>query len=129
MPRQQIEHQHQCALIQWAESKAKTYPDVGLLMAYPIEGKRNISTAVRLKKKGARKGVPDLFLPVPSKGRPGLYLEMKSPGGQLDSFQKWWREKLMTKGYHYQICRTWVQAAIEICLYLGIPHDELDHAA
>lgn len=132
MPRQTIEDSHQMALIRWAESKAKTYPDVGLLMAYPIEGKRNIATAVRLKKKGARKGMLDLFLPINRivlNGYCGLFLEMKSPDGVLSKEQKWWINKLSAQSYKIKVCKSWVDAALTICTYLGIPHDELDHAA
>lgn len=129
MPRQQIEHQQQCALIQWAEGKAKRYPNIGLLMAYPIEGKRNIITAVRLKKKGARRGIPDLFLPVQNSCCGGLFIEMKSPEGYLNSDQKWWRDRLLEQGYSHAVCHSWVEAAMTICQYLDIPHTELDHAA
>ncbi len=122
------------ALIQWAEGKAKRYPEVGMLMAYPIEGKRSIRTAVRLKKKGARKGIPDLFLPVPRWDSPhecthGCWIEMKTKDGKMSDEQIWWKNNLEAQGYEHYICYSWVEEALAICHYLGIPHDELDHAA
>lgn len=129
MPRQHTEHQHQCALIQWAEGKAKRYPEVGMLFAIPNGGARHIAVARKLKAEGVRAGVPDLFLPVPRGGYGGLFIEMKSPKGKVTKEQAWWEQKLVMYNFHHETCFNWVEAALIICAYLGIPHTELDHAA
>jgi len=46
------ESTEQQALFEWAEFAAKKTPELKLLFAVPNGGKRNITTAARLKKEG-----------------------------------------------------------------------------
>lgn len=43
----------------------------------PNGGRRNKAEAAKLKAMGVRKGIPDLFLPIPRQGYHGLYIETK----------------------------------------------------
>ena len=67
----------QIHLFQWARMQSCTMPELNLLFHIPNGGKRNITTAKRLKAEGVKAGVPDLFLPVSRGGFFGLFIEMK----------------------------------------------------
>ncbi len=73
------EHDEQAGFIQWFRAK---WPRV-LIFAIPNGGKRNISTAKKLKLEGVVPGVPDLFIPAW-----GIWIEMKrQKGGRTSSDQ------------------------------------------
>ena len=59
------ETDEQQALFDWA--KISGIPDIDLLHAIPNGGHRNKATAGQLKAEGVKRGVPDIFLPVPKK--------------------------------------------------------------
>ena len=90
------EHEEQCAFVQWFELK---YKDV-FIYAIPNGGARNIVVAMKLKKEGVKKGVPDLFIPDWR-----LYIEMKkSMGGVLSKDQKDVIPRLRNSGYTVLVC-------------------------
>jgi hypothetical protein len=73
------EHNEQAGFVQWFRAK---WPRV-LIFAVPNGGKRNISTAKKLKLEGVVPGVPDLFIPAW-----GIWIEMKrQKGGRTSSDQ------------------------------------------
>jgi hypothetical protein len=73
------EHDEQAGFVQWFRAK---WPRV-LIFAIPNGGKRNISTAKKLKLEGVVPGVPDLFIPAW-----GIWIEMKrQKGGRTSSDQ------------------------------------------
>ena len=98
------EHAEQVDLFQKAERWEGEYPELALLFAIPMGGKRPISVAKRMKAEGAKKGMLDLVLPVARQGYHGLYLELKVKGGRLSKEQKWWIEKLREQGYRVEVC-------------------------
>jgi hypothetical protein len=95
--------------------------------AIPNGGLRNKIVAARLKATGTKRGVPDLCLPVPSGGLPGLYVEMKkAKGGALSPEQKDWINFLRRNGYAAEICAGAESAKITILEYLGLSKDYLN---
>ena len=72
MPRH-LEDAEQAALFEWAAYK----PTLRWLHAIPNGGNREPREALRLKRQGVKPGVSDIFLPVPSNGYHGLYIELK----------------------------------------------------
>ena len=114
------ESSEQQALIQWAEISSKKIPELSLLYAIPNGGKRNIATAVRLKKEGVKAGVPDLCLPVARKGFHGLYIEMKVDRNKPTGNQMEWMKRLSEQGYAFKVCWGWEEAKKEIEKYLGV---------
>jgi len=73
------EHDEQAGFVQWFRAK---WPRV-LIFAIPNGGKRNISTAKKLKLEGVVPGVPDLFIPAW-----GIWIEIKrQKGGRTSSDQ------------------------------------------
>ena len=91
------EHNHQIGFLRWFKNR---YPDI-MIFAIPNGGKRDISTAKRLKEEGVLKGVPDLM--VPSKK---LFLEFKrAKGGVISKDQEKVIAYLQRVGYTVLICR------------------------
>lgn len=87
-----------------------------------------IGCAVKMKKAGAIKGWPDLFLPVPKyyeKGSHpicyGLFIELKRrKGGKVSAEQITIRSLLHKQGYRVEVCRGSDEAIKVIKEYLGI---------
>lgn len=113
------ESEEQIALFDWAEAESRRRPCLKLLFHIPNGGKRNMATAVRLKREGVKAGVPDLLLPVPREGFHGLFIEIKRvKGGKTSEAQRWWLEQLKGMGYKAAVCRGWEEAAGMIADYL-----------
>ena len=97
---QPTEEQEQVAVFQWAEIMSNRYPELRMILHIPNGGLRSKSEAVRFKRAGVKKGVPDILLPVARKGYHGLWIEMKrQKGGHLSSEQKEWLDGLFQQGY------------------------------
>lgn len=110
------EHLEQITLISWYR---RTYKNE-LLVAIPNGGKRHIKTALAMKREGVSKGFPDLFLPVPSNGYHGLFIEMKrQKGGAVSKEQKAWIEYLNSAGYQAVVCKGFLEAKEAIECYLS----------
>ncbi len=71
----------------------------GALFAVPNQGKRNRSTASRMKAEGMVKGVADLILLWPSNGYHGAVLEMKAADGKASDSQRDWLAARERSGY------------------------------
>jgi hypothetical protein len=118
------EHQEQKAFFERIAYMHGEYPEVGLLFAIPNGGQRHPAVGRKMKAEGVKRGVPDIFLPVPSWGRytnegkvdwyHGLFIEMKRrKRGSLSKYQKEWIEKLREQGYRVEVCKGW-EEAIEV---------------
>ena len=118
------EHDHQVALFQWAALYQQQIPELALLYANQLGGKRPKATAIRMKREGAKAGVPDVTLPVARGGYHGLYIEMKVGKNQLTEKQEWWFEQLRKQGYKCVACWGWEAARDEISNYLGIAQED-----
>ena len=62
-------------------------------------------TALRMKRAGYKKGIPDLLIFEPRKGFVGLALEVKTPTGRASDHQKEWQTRLREKGWKAEICK------------------------
>lgn len=103
------EHDEQVALLEWAALNEFRLPDLRWLFAVPNgarltwktdnRGNRYSSEAQRLRKEGLKRGVPDLFLPVPKGRFHGMFIEMKAEGGEPSDEQMAWLEALNDRGY------------------------------
>lgn len=126
------EDAHQMALFAWAALNVKKYPQLRWLHSVPNGGLRSPRTGAKMKATGARKGVWDVFLPVPVHEmlpgmggvdyvpyRSGLYIEMKKPGkGRLTDEQKEFRKHLDFYKYETAVCLTWDEAREHLETYL-----------
>ena len=115
------EHQEQCFLIEWfdLQAKARGY-NPSLLFAIPNGGKRDAIVGKRMKDEGVRRGIPDLFLAIPTDNFHGLFIELKrTNGARASKFQKEMIEELSQWGYPAVVCHGWIEARDAICDYLG----------
>lgn len=133
--RNDLEHQEQCALIQWCELHKTKYPELDMIFAIPNAGgfsggfKSNAVRVLRLKESGVKKGVPDLFLSVPAvieeryheKVLHGLYIEMKVGRNKPTDVQLEWFKNLRDRDYQVALCYSWTEAVQAIIDYLGLP--------
>lgn len=125
------EHGEQTAVMQWSVMNGQHFPNLDLLHAIPNGGDRKAHVGAALKAEGVKKGVPDLFLPVPHGAYPGLYIEMKRPGKELvkngdrSDDQVRWHKRLRALGYAVVTAYGWQAACWAIFMYysggLGMP--------
>ena len=123
------EHQHQVALFDWARMNERPYPELTLLYANPLGGKRPKRTAARMKAEGAKAGIPDITLPVARAGYHGLYIEMKVGRNKPTESQRWWLDALAMEGYRTTVCYSWEEARDVLIAYLqnySLAVDETD---
>ena len=119
MPRNDLEHQHQVALFNWAATVKKKYPKLAMMYAVPNAGKRTPRQGAYMKAEGLRSGVPDICLPVAMHGFHGLYIELKVEGRKPSESQKGWIEALREEGYRVEVCNEWPAAKALIERYLN----------
>lgn len=148
------EHGHQRALFAWAimaercgfdaawndESyrtalpATNAVPELEWLHAIPNGGLRDKRTAAMLKAEGVKRGIPDVFLPLPCYGSvghgmkcityAGLYVEMKRPKsdrgaqGRTSDDQDGAISYLRRRSYAVSVCFSWDAAAREIQSYI-----------
>ena len=94
------EREIQVAVFQAAQVLANRDPVWNLLCAYPLQrGNDALWLKLRLQE-GAKKGWPDLTLPVPRGGHHGLYLELKRKGNKPQLEQM----KIITALYNQGYC-------------------------
>lgn len=116
--RVQKEAHEQEAVIQWAKLQEQVWPELKLLFHIPNGGSRNVIEATNLKRQGVKRGVPDLFLPVPKSGTHGIFIEMKSEKGRVSDEQHWYIQQLRLQWYRVEICYSAESAINAIKNYL-----------
>ncbi len=113
------EHWMQVALFKWAALAAGADPRLRLLFAVGNGGKRNVIVAKKMKAEGVKAGVPDVFLPVPSGGYHGLWLELKISPNKPSQEQCDWMVSLTKQGYRCVVVMDdWAKAKEIIEWYL-----------
>lgn len=112
------EHQIQCACVRWF---AYQYPELrGRLFAVPNGGRRDVTTAAKLKAEGVVAGVADLILLKSNHDYGALLVEMKTPKGkQSDSQKKWQLTLCAEEEYKYVVCRSLGDFIREVRDYLN----------
>lgn len=112
------EHEHQVTLFSWAALEQHRFPELEFMFAVPNGGKRDPRVAAKLKLEGVRRGVPDVWLPVPRGGYHGLVFEMKSGDNKETAEQKKYLRFLSQQGYLTATCYTWEDAKVLVENYL-----------
>lgn len=62
-------------------------------------------TALKMKRAGYKKGIPDLLIFEPRGGYVGLALEVKTKTGRASEHQKKWQKELQGRGWRAEICK------------------------
>jgi hypothetical protein len=160
LARKNSEHGHQRALFAWANIASRfgfeaawddrsyreanyardkygtsnAVPELKRMHAIANGGKRDKITAAMLKAEGVKKGVPDVFLPVPlwnakhgagTRTLCGHYIELKRPkakgqaAGSTSDEQDDWIGWLRGMGYAVSVCFDWRSAAKEVQTYMA----------
>lgn len=112
------ESEEQQALFEWAAVMGGRYPQLNTLFHIPNGGRRDITTAKRLRAEGVKAGVPDLCLPCAVLPYHGLFIEMKIGSNKPTTVQQEWLHKLSVAGYKVAVCYGWQDAAAVIMKYL-----------
>jgi|SaaInlStandDraft_3_1057020.scaffolds.fasta_scaffold14153_3 hypothetical protein len=115
---QDLEHLEQVKLIRWVNLQADE--KVKMIYAIPNGGHRSKSQGAKLKAEGVTAGIPDLHLPIPSKGYGSLYIEMKYGSNKLSKIQKDKIEMLRNYGNLCMVCYSFEEAKKTILEYLGL---------
>lgn len=112
----------QARVIKWSHKLVvrALMPELKWLHHSPNGGKRDALAGAQMKALGVKKGWPDLILPVSRNLTNGLVIEMKSPTGSTTPEQKEWLEHFEAQGWRVQVCRSALEARMELCLHLGI---------
>lgn len=116
------EYDEQVAVFEYAEMAAKQDPRWALLFATLNGVRLPIGLAVKVKKAGMIKGVPDLVLPVACGGWFGWFGEGKRiKGGRVSDVQTEYMKSLVEQNYKVEVWRG-AQACISaITAYLSLP--------
>lgn len=118
-----IEHNLQVACVRWFRLQHNELDC--LLFAIPNGGRRDKTTAGKLKAEGVVAGVADLFLSVPKMKNEqcvshGLYIEMKTneKSSRQRESQKHFESMVTFMKYDYVICRTLDEFINKVSNYL-----------
>ena len=103
------EHHEQVLLFRWMA----LYPELECAFAIPNGGHRHKAVAAKLKAEGVKRGVPDIFIPIPRDEYHGLFIEMKAKKGSLSDAQRCYRSILSGYGYRVDVCKGF-EAAQEV---------------
>ena len=120
------EHNIQSAFFEMVDLYAQKDARYLNIHAVPNGGARDVRTGYALKCEGVRRGVPDVYVMVPSGGWHGMTIEFKSKKGKLSDEQKSWAERLARNGYAVIIARDAVQAMHAVKMYFGSPDNFLE---
>jgi hypothetical protein len=93
------EHDEQVLVFEWAKLSTGKYPFLGYMFGTLNGVKLSIGQAVKAKRSGNTKGVPDIILPYPNGKYYGLYIELKVGKNKPSKEQKEYIEYLNSVGY------------------------------
>lgn len=112
------EHRIQCACVRWF---AVQHPKLRYrLFAVPNGGRRDATTAAKLKAEGVVPGVADLILLRSNHDYGALLIEMKTAKGRQSTSQKAWQNEVCSCGeYKYVVCRSLDDFIREVNDYLS----------
>lgn len=112
------EHRIQSACVRWFSLQ---YPRLhGRLFAVPNGGRRDATTAAKLKAEGVVAGVADLILLKSNRDYGALLIEMKTLKGRQRDSQKQWQNIVCADGeYKYVVCRSFDDFQREVDDYLN----------
>lgn len=104
-------------------------PELSLIFAIPNGGSRGNDkrsaqiVGAQMKAEGVKRGVSDLFVPIPRHKLAGLFIEMKRVDGGTESpEQKAFGAAMQQQGFGYIVCHGWISAANAIMQWMSAPN-------
>ena len=119
-PRSSNEHDEQVSFFDALALDYERLPALKWIQAIPNGGHRDKAVAGKLKAEGVKKGVSDIFVPIPAGGYHGLYIEMKAGKNTLTSEQKAFGEFVKSRGYSFYPAWSAIEALAALALYLDV---------
>lgn len=112
------EHRIQCECVRWFGLR---YPKLkGRLFAVPNGGRRDETTAAKLKAEGVVAGVSDLILLKSNRHYGALLIEMKKENGRQSKSQQHWESLVCCDDeYKYVVCHSFDEFQREVDDYLS----------
>lgn len=118
LAKQGTEGAHQSAFMAWCQ-QYKQEPRLMFAFHIPNGGLRTAREGYRLVAQGVRKGVPDIFIPIPSAGFHGLWIEFKRGSGVMSEHQIKWQDFLISQNYFHIVAYDYLQAVDATLKYLS----------
>lgn len=118
--RSQPEHDEQVLFFKTLAKNVDAFPALKWIHAIPNGGHRHKATAGKLKAEGVTPGVADIFVPIPAKGKHGMYIEMKAGKNKLTPAQSEFGEFVQSRGYSFYTAYSAAEAWAALSIYLGI---------
>ena len=112
------EHIEQCTVFTWATLYEPKYPCLKYMFSTLNGIRLTIGSAVKAKKSGNKKGVPDIVLPKPMNNYHGLYIELKVGKNKTSEDQNDFIEYLRIEGYKVEVAYGSIEAIDFIKDYL-----------
>ena len=114
------EHDNQVAVFDVLRLNERRYPFLRWVHAIPNGGARHPVVAGKLKAEGVKSGIADIFLPIPMKGKHGMYIEMKYGKNKMSDNQTDFMVFAIDQDYHFYAAWNAAVALAEIERYLEI---------
>ena len=118
MTKRQDEFAEQVQFVRWVRSIAPKFEPFHWLHSSLNGVDLTMPQAVRMKQAGMVAGIPDLFFPLPSKTKHGLFIEMKTHKGDLSHRQQQFKAYAESVGYVVAVAHDCVQAKQAVFDYL-----------
>lgn len=116
--REMQEHYTQKAIFDFARLYERHYPALQWMHSVPNGGKRTEREGIWMRDEGLTKGVSDIFIPFPTFGYHGFYVEVKSTTGRLMKEQQEFLECMAARGYLTDVWRSFDQAQLTLMRYI-----------
>lgn len=104
----------QAYIFQWSAY----IPQLKYMFAIPNGGSRDVREAVNLKRQGVKRGVSDIFIPIPTSNYHGMFLELKVGKNKPSKEQVAFLQFVNRVGYCGVVCYGFEEAVITIQKYL-----------
>ncbi len=114
------EHSEQVALFQALKLTERQEPALTWAFAIPNGFYSTPAQKRKMRDEGLRRGVWDIFVPIPRNGKHGLFIEMKFGDNKLTPDQMAFGDYAKDAGYECRVAYDWEAAYGLICAYLGI---------
>lgn len=88
------------------------------------QGKRGYQYAKMLQRTGMKRGIPDVFIPIPKGIYHGFFIEFKVRPNKPTEDQEQWLDALTSQGYLCMVAYSGDEAIKAFSLYLALREDQ-----